>query len=487
MDCKEAIQVLDELVFAKEGRHLDDAEIVVIEAAWLDKDYKEIASTSPFGIDVLQRRVAPKLWVLLTGILGNGEKVTKKRLRGILESRMAQTCDYVVSYNSNSSQSRPDNTSLQAIGGQPPDVTTFYGREAELTTLRELIVKNRCVALFGVAGIGKSALAAKLIEEIGAEPESGFDCFIWKSVHYAPQLQELVIELLGLLAVTFPEPALPESTHEQVSVLIERLHSRHCLLVLDGAEVLLQGDRNSSFNPYGDQYAAYGVFLRRIAESKHQSCLVLTSREPFSDIAKLQRSRRPAFSLKIEGLDPQVAREILRSEGLTDEHRWSELLESYLGNPSAIELVASRIKGYFNGSVANFLKFKTTLASEIFREALAQQFCTPGRLTYLEKQIMLYLAEKMVEIPGRAILFSNLVSDLKALAKKPISISEIIEALDALRERSLIEVRKDEPTGELLFELQPVVKSYVIKERVGLFGASVTAFNLPKHSAGFAT
>lgn len=480
---EEALKVVDDLVFAKMGRHLLKPEIIVMEGAWHDQGYEEIACNSPYSINYLQRTVAPQLWDMLSEVIGNGARVGKKKLRYFLEEIITKSS----AQSSDVKQFFHSNVRIEVMGGQPPDVTTFYGRSAELTTLRELIAQNRCVSLFGVPGIGKSALAAKLIEDIGAAPESGFDCFIWKSVHYAPPIQGLVLDLIGLLALTFPEQALPESTHEQVSLLIECLQTRRCLLVLDGAEVWLQGDRNSSFNPYGEKYAEIGVFLRRIVESKHQSCLVLTSREPFNDIAKLQRSRRPGFSLKIEGLDLTAAREILRSKGLTDEHRWSELLEPYLGNPSAIEVVASRIKDYFNGSVANFLKFKTTLASEIFREALDQHFYTPGRLTYLEKQIMLYLAEKMVEIPGSPILFSNLVSDLKALAKKQISISGIIEALDALRERSLIEVRKHGETGELLFELQPVVKRYVLKERVGLFGASVTTFNLPKLSPGFGT
>lgn len=483
---EEALRVVDELVFAKAGRHLDDAEKTVVEAAWEDKDYKEIAEKSPYTAERLQRDVGRKLWILLTGILGNGQKVTKKRLRGILEQRMS-TPGSSFPYGSEGiskggddisdmSQLSRSNTLSHVIGGQPPDVSRFYGRSTELATLKKAIVENCCVAIIGVAGIGKSTLAAKLIEVVHAEPRFGFDCFIWKSISHAPPLSELVSSLLKLL-VEPPELNLLENTEGQVSSLIEVLQTRRCLLVLDAAEAVLQGDRNTSLNPYGEQYADYGAFIRRVVEEKHQSCLVLTSQEPFNDINKLYRSRRASCcSLKVEGLDLEAAMKILQAEGLTDEPKWEKLLESYLGNPAAIEQAASKIKSFFNGEVANFLNYKTTLAYEIFREALAQQFCSPGRLTYLEKQIMLYLAERIAEFPSRSILFSKLIYELNLLPKKTVSLPGLIEALTALNERSLIELAKDKETGELFISLKSIVRRYVLQDSEELVGDFTQAF-----------
>jgi len=38
-------------------------------------------------------------------------------------------------------------------------------------------------------------------------------------------------------------------------------------------------------------YEGYGQLLRRVGESEHQSCLLLTSREKASEIVSLERSR----------------------------------------------------------------------------------------------------------------------------------------------------------------------------------------------------
>ncbi|MGL4621830.1 MAG: NB-ARC domain-containing protein, partial [Chroococcidiopsis sp.] len=242
----------------------------------------------------------------------------------------------------------------------------FFGREVELIGLRDAIADCRCLVIYGAPGIGKSALTAKLIEEISTKRQPQFDCLIWKSVHYSPRLKGLLADLLNDLALpAISEQQIPQSTQELATLLIKALSMSRCLLVLDSAEGWLRKDRNSSFNPYAEQYSEYGVFFRRIIEAKHSSCIILTSREPFKDLMKLQRSGRPNDSFKLEGLDVKAAKEILQARGLTDEQKWSELLEPYLGNPAAIKLVASCIEKFFSGSVAKFLHYKTDLISEI--------------------------------------------------------------------------------------------------------------------------
>ena len=455
MNSEEAFKVINDLVVAKAGRHLDQAEKIIIEAAWENKDYKEIAEKSPYTVDRLQRDVGRKLWILLTGILGNGEKVTKKRLRTVLEKKITAP----------DSDSLSDigqfNNPTHVLGGQPPEVSGFYGRTAELTTLKELVEKQRCVALLGAAGIGKSALAARLIEEVGADTQSSFDCFVWKSVHYAPPLENLVTDLIGLLASPSElEQDLPAYTQAKVSVLVKYLQSRRCLVVLDAAEAVLKGNRNNSFNPYGEQYAEYGVFFRRIVEELQQSCVVITTREPFNDLNRLQFAGRPCYCLKVEGLNLKDATRILRSKGLTGEKSWEKLIQSYLGNPLALELAANRIKDFFAGNVEKFFECQTSLMSDFFQEPLQELFGVEGRLTNLEKRVATYLAEQLEKESADEIEFAKLLSELKA-REGTTATSEIIKALEALGERALIEKRKSN-SGELFFGLQPVVKKYVL-------------------------
>ena len=48
--------------------------------------------------------------------------------------------------------------------GEAPDIPAFFGRETELKTLKEWIIKDRCrlIAIIGIGGIGKTAVSIKL-------------------------------------------------------------------------------------------------------------------------------------------------------------------------------------------------------------------------------------------------------------------------------------------------------------------------------------
>ncbi|MDZ4877739.1 MAG: hypothetical protein CLLPBCKN_007174 [Chroococcidiopsis cubana SAG 39.79] len=461
INSQEAIKAIDELVFAKAGRRLNQDEKLVIEAAWEDKEYKEIAATFAYSIDRLQRDVGRKLWILLTGVLGNGEKVTKKRLRSILERRMATGS----LLSSAPSQSNPVNTSaIPIIGGQPPNVQTFFGREVELIGLRDAIANCRCLVIYGAPGFGKSAMSATLIEEISTKRQPEFDCLIWKSVHYGPTLKGLLANLLDDLALpAIPEQQLPQSTQELATLLIKAISMRRCLLVLDSAEAWLRKDRNSSFNSYSEQYSEYGVFFRRIIEAKHSSCIILTSREPFRDLMKLQRSGRAIFSFKLEGLDVKAAGEILQTRGLADEHKWEQLLEPYLGNPAAIELVASRIEKFFSGSVAKFLHYQTELTSEIFRETLAEQY-QPERLSVLDRQILSYLAQRADDV-NDFVSFLQIIEELPVRLPSSLSISELMRSIENLNDLCLIVKSKNRETKELFLKLPPLLKKHILQEK----------------------
>ncbi len=327
------------------------------------------------------------------------------------------------------------------------------------------MLANRCVVLYGPAGIGKSALAARLVEEIEAYSQPQFDCVVWKSVCYAPTLESLIVNLLkALQREQNLDQELPKSLQDKISLLVEFLQTSRCLLILDGAEVWLQDDRSKSFNVYSENYSEYSLFFRRIIEEKHHSCILLTSLEPFKDLMKLERSGRPSYSLKIDGLDLQAAKAILRQQGLTDEYKWESLLEPYLGNPSAIKRVACKIERFFSGDVAKFLSHKTALTSEVYRDILLQGGGI-GRLTSLEKQILLYLIEKVVDAPNIKNTFSQLISDMQARATNAVSLSNIMEAVDVLDHRSLVVLSKDKETKELLFDIPVTLQNYILKKK----------------------
>jgi hypothetical protein len=321
--------------------------------------------------------------------------------------------------------------------GEAPDISVgFYGRDKELETLKQWIVSDHCrlVALLGMGGIGKTALSVRLTEQIQDE----FEYVIWRSLRHAPQFEAILADLISFLSNQ-------QETQADLSRLVNYFRSSRCLVVLDEADAILCPGNPVGHYPEG--YEEYGELLRRVGEERHQSCLVLTSREKPREIVLQEGNKQRVRSLQVSSLG-EAAKEIFREKDLSyEEEKWQRLIKLYRGNPLALKIVSTTIQNLFGGSVATFLEHNTIVISDDFRQILDQHFV---RLSDLEKKIMYELA-----IHTKPISLSQLAEDISLRVSK----SEIIEHLDSLEQRSLIE--KSKVADEVLFTLQPVVMKYV--------------------------
>lgn len=334
--------------------------------------------------------------------------------------------------------------------GEAPDVWVFYGRTQELATLKRAILQEGCrvVALRGIGGIGKTALAVKLAEQIQGE----FEYFIWCSLRHAPSLDYLLTHLMSFFSHQ-------KETQATLSQLIEFLCQHRCLVVLDELDAILGNSNSAEY--YRPGYEAYGELLMRIGEKRNlQSCFVLTSQEKLKEIVALESNRLPIRSLLLEGLGEEAKKIFQEEELLYEPGSWQEIIQIYRGNPLALRIISTTIQDLFGGSVSEFLKHNTVVVSDKFREILDQQF---QRLYLLEKKIMYALA-----IPQKPISLAQLMEKIKHISSS-VSSSEIIEALESLDRRSLIEKTTEQST--VLFTLQPVVMKYVKR----IYGISISS------------
>ncbi|MEZ2321479.1 MAG: tetratricopeptide repeat protein [Microcoleus sp.] len=85
MEVEQMLKVLDAWVLEKKGRSLDWAEKEIIRLSWLDVDYADM-NIYGYKPSYIQRRLAQGLWALVSEVIGEGTKVTKKRFRLAMEA-----------------------------------------------------------------------------------------------------------------------------------------------------------------------------------------------------------------------------------------------------------------------------------------------------------------------------------------------------------------------------------------------------------------
>ncbi len=323
--------------------------------------------------------------------------------------------------------------------GEALHVPSFYGREEELALLSRWVIQERCqvVSVLGMGGIGKSALAVTVMHWVARQ----FEAVIWRSLRDAPACEGLLEECLQMLA---PQALrdLPDPLEGRLHLLMEQLRARRVLLVLDNLEMLLEEGENMGRMRAG--FEGYARLLRRMGETTHQSCLVLTSREKPADLVPLEGSRTPVHSLRLSGLNTVASAQLLAEKEVVGlPHDWERLVEAYAGNPLALKIVAQTIVELFGSEIMPFLEQGEVVFGGV-RELLDEQF---ARLSATEQTVLFWLA--ILREPVR-------IEELLLVLGAPLPRVQVLEAVEALRRRSLLE--RGHRGGS--FMLQSVVLEY---------------------------
>ncbi len=334
--------------------------------------------------------------------------------------------------------------------GEAPDVSFFYGRDVEQTMLSHWLVEDRCrlVTVLGMGGLGKTAL----VTHVAGRLQDSFDYLIWRSLRNAPPLDQLLADWILALS-NQRRYELPEEIGQQITLLIELLAEKQCLLILDNAESIHEpGGQVGEFRP---GYEPYGRLLQRVGEGRHESSLVLTSREKPLAVSAMEGKSGPVRTLQLPSLSPEAGRVMLHDKGLVgSDSAWGDLCQRYSGNALALKLVAQTIRELFNGEIDEFLGEDALIFGGI-QALLAEQV---DRLTPLEKEIMAWLAIEREPIGAEALSQRFVHSPTRR---------HLLEALRSLYRRSLIE------RGEAGFTQQSVVMEYVTDRLVDALSLEV--------------
>jgi len=213
-----------------------------------------------------------------------------------------------------------------------PKVHAFYGRERELEALKAMVEEHRVVVVHGIAGIGKTTLTVRLLQDLRRETN-----VLWMTVHHWDNLAVVLGQLADFLAETGrrqlrtllddrPEPGLGEAYYS----LEEDLKDLKGVLVID--------DFHKAAAPIVDLMA----MLMEILKDRGSPTVLLASRflPSFYD-RRYVVIQRTVGELALEGLDRAASRAMLEGRGISDQE-FERIYSTTRGHPLALELVMRR-------------------------------------------------------------------------------------------------------------------------------------------------
>jgi predicted ATPase/class 3 adenylate cyclase/DNA-binding CsgD family transcriptional regulator len=234
----------------------------------------------------------------------------------------------------------------------PVQLTSFVGRNAQLTQLRELAAENRVVTLTGAGGVGKTRLALQVAARLGGEFSGGVWC-----VDLAPITDPELVPVTVARALGLPD----QPGRSTMDSLLRFVRDRQMLVVLDNCEHLLD---------------ACAELVVAVLSGAARLTFLATSREAIGVPGEVSW-RVPSLSLADEALDlfADRARRARPDFTVTDDNAAvvAEICTRLDGLPLAIELAAARVRALSLAEILDSLHDRFRLLTGGARTAVRRQ------------------------------------------------------------------------------------------------------------------
>lgn len=307
----------------------------------------------------------------------------------------------------------------------PAPVTSFVGRERELSQIDELLQRSRLVTLLGPGGAGKTRLAREAVARHVDECDDG----VW-FVELAPvtaesELVPATLGALGLREAVLPGMAPRDTLNHLLGVLAER----EAIVVLDNCEHVIAGAADLT-----DRLLAACPRLKVVATSREALAIdgeALVAVPPLAETPALALFADRAAAARPGYVVDDAAREICRRlDGL----------------PLALELAAARLRTLTASELAARLDDRFRLLTGGSRTALPRHRTLRAVVDW---------SWELLEEPERVLARRLAVFTAGATVASASAVygDDAFDGLAALAERSIVQVVPDaEPTRYRMLE-----------------------------------
>lgn len=322
----------------------------------------------------------------------------------------------------------------------PPQLTTFIGREEQISDLRGILAGNRLVTLTGAGGAGKTRLAIQIAAQLAGDFGDG----VWY-VDLAPITDPDLVPVATARSFGLPD----QPGRSTMDSLIRSIGDRQILVVLDNCEHLLD---------------AAAALIVNLLGACPQLTFLATSREPISVDGEVIW-RVPSLSLTGEAIELYTdrARRARPDFRRTDDNAATitEICRRLDGMPLAIELAAAQVRALSLDEILGGLHDRFRLLTGGSRRAVRRQQTLHASVDW---------SHTLLTEPER-ILFRRLAAfmggfDLEAAqtvaSGGDIKSHQVLDQLALLVDKSLVVAKST--TGRTRYRLLEMVRQYALEK-----------------------